>query len=231
MFDDILTAVPFGIILAFTIGPVFFVLLETSATKGFRAALIFDLGVIFADIIFILIAFYSTNNLRGKIGNDPSFLIFGGALLIVYGIISFIKTSKSFRSIVKEYHKVEIQKDYGKLFIKGFLLNFINIGVLLGWLGFIVLGDSLTTSKNGGAIFIISMLSAYFISDLVKILIAKRLKAKLTPRLIFKTKKIIAIVIFGFGILLFLQGLFPEAYEKNKEKLEQISPIKEKLPE
>ncbi|OBQ51955.1 LysE family transporter [Tamlana sp. s12] len=220
MFDDILTAVPFGIILAFTIGPVFFVLLETSATKGFRAALIFDLGVILADIIFILIAFYSTNNLRGKIGNDPSFLIFGGVLLIVYGIISFIKTSKSFRTIVKEYYKVEINKAYGKLFIKGFLLNFINIGVLLGWLGFIVLGDSLTSSEHGGAIFICSMVASYFITDLIKILIAKRLKAKLTPRLIFKTKKVIAIVIFAFGILLLVQGIFPNAYEKNKEKLE-----------
>ena len=227
MFDDILTAIPFGIILAFTIGPVFFVLLETSATKGFRSALIFDLGVIFADIIFIVIAFYSTNNLRGKIGNDPSFLIFGGALLMVYGVISFVKTSKSFRAIVKEYHKVEIQKDYGKLFVKGFLLNFINIGVLLGWLGFIVLGDSLTTSEHGDIVFIASMLTAYFVSDLVKIVIAKRLKAKLTPRLIFRTKKGIAIVILGFGILLFVQGLFPEAYEKNKEKLEKINPIKD----
>ncbi|MEC3906259.1 LysE family transporter [Tamlana sp. 2201CG12-4] len=226
MIDDILTAIPFGIILAFTIGPVFFVLLETSATKGFRSALIFDLGVIFADIIFIVIAFYSTNNLRGKIGNDPNFLIFGGVLLIVYGVISFIKTSKSFRAIVKEYHKVEIQKDYGKLFIKGFLLNFINIGVLLGWLGFIVLGDSLTTSENGDIIFIAAMLSSYFISDVFKILIAKRLKAKLTPRLIFKTKKIIAMVILGFGVLLLVQGLFPDTYEKNREKLEQISPIK-----
>lgn len=225
MIDDILTAIPFGIILAFTIGPVFFVLLETSATKGFRSALIFDLGVIFADIIFIIIAFYSTNNLRGKIGNDPSFLIFGGVLLIVYGIISFLKTSKSFRSIVKEYHKVEIQKDYGKLFIKGFLLNFINIGVLLGWLGFIVLGGSLTSSENGDIIFIVSMVLSYFVADIFKILIAKRLKAKLTPRLIFKTKKVIAMVILGFGILLFVQGLFPESYEENIEKLEHIGPI------
>ncbi|MEP5338857.1 MAG: LysE family transporter [Algibacter sp.] len=229
MFDDILTAIPFGIILAFTIGPVFFVLLETSATKGFRSALIFDFGVILADILFIIIAFYSTNSLRGKIKDDPSFLIFGGALLIVYGIISFVKTSKSFRSIVKEYHKVEIQKDYGKLFIKGFLLNFINIGVLLGWLGFIVLGDSLTTSENGEIVFVVTMVIAYFVSDLFKIIVAKRLKDKLTPRLIFKTKKVIALVILGFGIVLLIQGLFPETYEKNKEKLEKINPIKERL--
>ena len=231
MFDDILTAIPFGIILAFTIGPVFFVLLETGATKGFRSALIFDFGVILADIIFIVIAFYSTNNLRGKIKDDPSFLIFGGALLIVYGIISFIKTSKSFRAIVKEYHKVELQKDYGKLFVKGFLLNFINIGVLLGWLGFIVLGDTLTTSENGEIVFIVTMILSYFIADIFKILVAKRLKDRLTPRLIFKTKKVIALVILGFGVLLLSQGLFPETYEKNREKLEKINPIKEKLPE
>lgn len=226
MVDDIITAIPFGIILAFTIGPVFFVLLETGATKGFRSALIFDLGVIFADIIFILIAFYSTNNLRGKISNDPNFLIFGGVLLVVYGVISFMRTSKSFRAIVKEYHKIEIKKGYGKLFIKGFLLNFINIGVLLGWLGFIVLGDSLTSSENGGTIFIISMLASYFATDIFKILIAKKLRAQLTPKLIFKTKKVIAIVILGFGILLLVQGFFPKTYERNIERIENITPIK-----
>ena len=67
MFDDILAAIPFGIILAFTIGPVFFVLLETSATKGFKSALIFDCGVMLADILFIFVAFYSTNRLLEKV--------------------------------------------------------------------------------------------------------------------------------------------------------------------
>ncbi|WP_040252821.1 LysE family translocator [Psychroserpens mesophilus] len=221
MFDDILAAIPFGIILAFTIGPVFFVLLETSATKGFKSALIFDLGVIFADIVFILLAFYSTNKLIDKIKDDPNFLIFGGVLLVVYGIISFTKTSKSFRSIVREYHKVEMQKnDFGKLFVKGFLLNFINIGVLLGWLGFIVIGSSITESENGVTIFIITMLTVYFLTDLVKIAVAKRLKNKLTPRLIYKTKKIIALVILGFGVLLLVQGLFPAGKEKIQEQIE-----------
>ena len=228
MLDDILTAIPFGIVLSFTIGPVFFVLLETGATKGFRSALIFDLGVILADILFIIIAFYSTNNLRDKITNDPNFLIFGGVLLIVYGFISFVRTSKSFKAIVKEYHRIEIQKKYGKLFIKGFLLNFINIGVLLGWLGFIVLGDSLTTSENGEFVFIASMLATYFSTDLFKIAIAKRLRARLTPRLIFKAKKIISVVILAFGVLLLIQGIFPDSYLKNREKFDKINPIKQK---
>lgn len=226
MLDDILTAIPFGVILAFTIGPVFFVLLETSATKGFTSALIFDLGVILADIIFIMLIFMSTDTLLDKIKDDPKLLVFGGVLLVVYGIISFIKTSRSFRSIVREHHRIELpKKDYGKLFMKGFLLNFINIGVLLGWLGFIVIGTSITTSENGVFVFIVTMLISYFVCDLIKISAAKRLRSKLTPRLIFKTKKIVALVILGFGILLLSQGLFPELYEKGKEQIDKVNPL------
>lgn len=226
MFDDILSAIPFGIILAFTIGPVFFVLLETSATKGFKSALIFDLGVMLADIFFIAVAFFSTNRLLEKIKDDPNFLVFGGVLLIAYGFISFTKTSKSFRSIVREYHKVEIQKNYHKLFLKGFLLNFINIGVLIGWVGFIVIGNSLTETKEGLIVFLSTILITYFIIDLFKIFAAKKLKNKLTPRLIYKTKKIIGLVILGFGLLLLLQALFPKEKEKLKDRIEKIDLIK-----
>lgn len=228
MFDDILAAIPFGIILAFTIGPVFFVLLETSATKGFKSALIFDCGVMLADVIFILVAFFSTSKLLETIKDDPSFLIFGGVLLVTYGFISFIKTSKSFREIVREYHKIEIKKGYGKLFLKGFLLNFINIGVLLGWVAFIVIANTISNNNDGVIVFLSTILIVYFLVDLVKITIAKKLKSRLTPRIIFKTKKIIALVILGFGVLLLIQGFFPKEKELIKEKLEKINPIKQK---
>ena len=228
MLDDVLTAIPFGIILAFTIGPVFFVLLETSATKGFKSALMFDCGVMLADIIFIIVAFFSTSKLLETIKDDPSFLIFGGVLLVTYGFISFIKTSKSFRDIVREYHKIEIKRGYGKLFLKGFLLNFINIGVLLGWVAFIVIANSITSSNDGVVVFLSTILIVYFLIDLVKIAIAKKLKNKLTPRIIFKTKKIIALVILGFGVLLLVQGFFPKEKELIKEKFEKISPLKQK---
>ena len=225
MFDEVLSAIPFGIILAFTIGPVFFVLLETSATKGFKSALIFNLGVMLADALFIVIAFFSTNKLLEKIKDDPNFLVFGGVLLVVYGIITFTKTSKSFRTIVREYHRVEIQKNYGKLFLKGFLLNFINVGVLVGWVAFIIIANSFTDSKGGVIVFLATILITYFVVDIFKILIAKRLKNKLTPRRIFKTKKIIALVILGFGILLLSQAFFPKEKELLKDRLEQINPL------
>jgi threonine/homoserine/homoserine lactone efflux protein len=225
MFDAVIAAIPLGIILAFTVGPVFFVLLETSATKGFKSALIFDLGVMLADIFFIAVAFFSTNRLLETIKDDPNFLIFGGVLLVVYGIISFTKTSKSFRAIVKEYHKIEIQKNYGKLFLKGFLLNFINIGVLLGWLGFIVIGNSITSTTEHVVIFLATILITYFLVDLIKIVLAKKLKNKLTPRRIFKTKKIISLVILGFGVLLLVQAFFPKEKEIIKQRIEKMKPM------
>jgi threonine/homoserine/homoserine lactone efflux protein len=54
--QDILAAIPWGFLLAISIGPGFFILLETSITKGFKAALTLDCGIICSDIIFILIA-------------------------------------------------------------------------------------------------------------------------------------------------------------------------------
>jgi len=50
MINDILTGLPWGLFLSFMVGPVFFILLETSITKGFRAAMAFDLGVVLGDI-------------------------------------------------------------------------------------------------------------------------------------------------------------------------------------
>jgi|SRR5690606_17651914 len=138
MFQDVLAAIPIGFFLAFLLGPVFFVLLETAAIKGFRAALSFDLGVLFADIIFLFIAYLSTNKLLSSLKDDPALFVFGGGILITYGIIQFIQTKK----VLQHEDVPEIQKlnkrDYLGLAAKGFLLNFINIGVLGFWLGLII---------------------------------------------------------------------------------------------
>ncbi|MCV6631134.1 MAG: LysE family translocator [Flavobacteriaceae bacterium] len=229
---EIFTACVLGFILAFTIGPVFFVLIETSITKGFRSAIAFDLGVVLADIVYIGLAFYATNKLVERIKDDPNFIIGGGVLLVIYGLVSYLKTSKtSYRQILREHHEaVEVQKkQYGQLFVKGFLLNFINIGVLLGWLGFIVIANSVSDTPQGVFVFLGTILVSYFVTDLGKIFLSKKLKNKLTPRRIFKTKRLIALMILGFGLLLVVQGFFPEQKEKLRDRLDEtikISPVK-----
>ena len=91
---------------------------------------------------------------------------------------------------------------------------------------FIVLANSLTETKEGVVVFLATILIVYFLVDLAKIALAKKLKNRLTPRLIFKTKKIVALVILGFGVLLLVQAFFPNEKELLKEKFEQINPMK-----
>ena len=75
MFDGLWYAALYGFLLAFAVGPVFFTLLETSITKGFKAGLFFDLGAIFADLIFISIAYFSTSKILDNLRDEPGLII------------------------------------------------------------------------------------------------------------------------------------------------------------
>lgn len=219
MADGLFYAAFYGFLMAFAVGPVFFTLIETAITKGFKAALFFDLGALFADIVFIFIAFFSTSRMLERVKDDPALLIFGGGILVAYGIISYIRTSKSYFKIAREHYAVDVKKNLGNLFLKGFLLNFVNFGVLLGWVGILIMANALTSSEMGVFWFILTVLLTFFTTDLVKIILSKRLKKKLTPRFIIKSKKWVSILIVGFGVLLLLQGIFPKGIEAGLEKI------------
>lgn len=205
---DILNAVPIGIGLAFMIGPVFFVLLETSATKGFRAALVLDLGVILADIIFLYFAYYGSRTLLEKIKDDPRLFILGGGILFIYGLFIFYKRRKP---VIEDAELVVTEKNnYVQLFIKGFFLNFINIGVLAFWLGMIVvISPNLEMDDQRIFTYFATVLLSYFVTDLLKILLAKQLKSKLTPTIVRKIKRGMGIALMVFGIILAIQGIVP----------------------
>ena len=223
MIQDILSAIPLGILLAFTIGPVFFVLLETSVLRGFRAAIMFDLGVILGDISFILLAYFATNNLLEKIKDDPRLFIAGGLILLFYGIFSYIKQKKEYQKNINAdlLHLSTSKSNYLSLFVKGFLLNAINIGVLGFWLGIIIVfTPRLDFDQNRISIFFLAIIISYLLVDIIKILIAKQLRHKLTPKNIHQVKQAISIILIVFGLFLTIQGFFPKAKQKLSNKVE-----------
>ncbi|MFC6860690.1 LysE family translocator [Zunongwangia atlantica] len=226
MLHDILAAMPLGLFLAFMLGPVFFVLLETAAIKGFRAAISFDLGVIIADTVFLFIAYLSTTKLLERIKDDPALFIFGGVILTTYGVMTFIQTKKS---LPQEEESPDIRKlgksDYLGLALKGFLLNFINVGVLGFWLGLIIVfGPRLEMQSDRILVFFSTVLVTYLIVDVFKILLAKKLNRKLTPKRIYLMKKGISIMLIVFGIVLISQGAFPGEVNEIREQIDNITP-------
>ena len=221
MIDDIQAAIPLGFFLSFMIGPVFFVLIETSVTKGFRAAVVFDLGVIIADVFFIALAYFSSFQLLENLSNQPGLFVFGGMIITVYGIIIFLKKPKKASQQENEY--ISDKKNYLGMFIKGFLINFINIGVLVFWLGIIIItGPTLENNLNRFFVFFSTMIGVYFFTDLVKILLAKQLKKKLTPTRIVKVKKILGFILVICGLVLIIKGFLPKDQLNPQNLIEDI---------
>ena len=221
MIDDIQAAIPLGFFLSFMIGPVFFVLIETSVTKGFRAAVVFDLGVVISDVFFIALAYFSSFQLLENLSNQPGLFVFGGMIITVYGIIIFLKKPKKASQQENEY--ISDKKNYLGMFIKGFLINFINIGVLVFWLGIIIItGPTLENNLNRFVVFFSTMIGVYFFTDLVKILLAKQLKKKLTPTRIVKVKKILGFILVICGLVLIIKGFLPKDQLNPQNLIEDI---------
>ena len=208
---DFKNALLIGFFMAFMIGPVFFMLLQTSILKGARAAIIFDLGVVFGDITFILIAYYGSRSLLEKIKDDPRLFVLGGVVLIIYGLITYFdKENKKDALENSNIMNVPIKNNYLKLFIKGYFLNFINIGVLGFWLGTIlVIGPSLKMNQTAIFSYFGTILIGYFLTDLGKIFLAKKLKSKMTPAVIYKIKKFMGLLLIICGVFLILNGFIP----------------------
>jgi len=209
--SDFKNAILIGFFMAFMIGPVFFMLIQTSILKGARAAIIFDLGVILGDLCFILIAYYGSRSLLEEIKDDPRLFFLGGLVLIIYGLITYLEKENKKEALESaNLLKVPIQNNYLKLFFKGFFLNFINVGVLAFWLGTVlVIGPTLKMNQSAIFWYFGTVLLSYFVTDLGKIFLAKQLKNKMTPPVIFRIKKIMGVILIVCGVFLMLKGFIP----------------------
>jgi len=223
MIHEYINAVLLGFGLAFMVGPVFFTLIETSITKGTKAAIIFDLGVVLADVAFILIAYFGSVVVLKKIENDPRLFLIGGLILIVYGL--FIVFYKRTKKIVTDKELVIVENNnYLGLFVKGFFLNFINIGVLAFWLA-IVIAAGTNFQMDGSRVFkyFALVIFSYLLTDMVKILASKQLKKKLTPVVLKKMRQALGVFFIIFGVVLAAKRYIPQ------ETMERIDHVIENV--
>jgi len=209
MINEYVNAVLLGFGLAFMVGPVFFSLIETSISKGARAAIIFDLGVILADSVFIIIAYFGSISFLEKIQGDPRIFLVGGILLIIFGLFTILH-KKTRKKVTDEELVIQEKNNYLTLFLKGFFLNFINFGVLAFWLT-VVIAVTSSLQANGDKVleyFAVVMLT-FFIVDLGKIMLAKQLKRKLTPNVLRKIRIGLGVFFIVFGLILATKRFLP----------------------
>ena len=147
MLEAIVSGVMLGLVLSLLVGPVFFLLIDTSIKKGFKRGVYLSLGVLLSDMFYIAITYFSSvaagvvNNYKWEIGWA------GGLLLMVFGIVTMLKKPniKSADLDLSDNGSsgwVEV--------LKGFLMNLLNPFVLIFWLGVsgsVSSGNSFTSSN------------------------------------------------------------------------------------
>jgi|TARA_B100002019_G_scaffold130347_1_gene112049 threonine/homoserine/homoserine lactone efflux protein len=202
---NILTPITVGFFTAFIMGPVFWVLLETSITKGFKAAVAFDLGVMFADVCFIGVCYLGSFQLLEDDQNRQGLFVLGGTILLLYGLFSWVNRNK------KSKDQPEIQEskeNYFGLAAKGFAINILNVGVFIFWGGVTIVSSPASgKSFTSFVLFFSIVLLSYFITDLLKISVANRFKSLLTGKGIVIVNSLVSLILIVSGVVLILKGV------------------------
>lgn len=212
MIELVIKGVVTGFLLSIMVGPVFFVLLETSIRRGVRAALAFDLGVLLSDVIYVLVAFVFYSQVSAIMVGErqDSLKIVGGVLFIIYGIVTYIKKPKE-SALDEVGNVIHKSSDYLILALKGFFLNFANPLVIFYWFSVITLGAKSTANNEADhyaiLYYIAVILVTFFSFDLLKIFGAKKLRPLVTDKVLVILNHFIGIVFAVFGIILLAQGI------------------------
>ena len=179
-----------GLGLSFSFGPVFFMLIQTSIDKGWKESLIFDAGVLISDFIIIAAAMLLIFGMGVNVDfNNPSIqfwsTMIGALILVIFGLVLVLNPKKETAPTeVPELTSVA-KLNHSGLFFKGLGINFLNPSVFLIWFGAV---PAVAAGFKGEMRLIIAFFSStllsYFLIDLGKIYMARKLKRFLTPKAI-----------------------------------------------
>lgn len=191
--NPIIQGILSGFVLALYVGPVFFYLINSSLQRGVKKTLVIDLGVLFADAIWIILISFSFFNLDSMLNYKFTGLL-GGIVFVVIGFLSIFYNRK----------RTDVSDNTSKkrnLFLIGFVLNFSNPGVPVFWIGTYSLANKFTLYSDK-VFYYLAILLTVFITDFTKIYLASRIKKSINIDKISLLKKLIGLVLIGFGVYL-----------------------------
>ncbi len=214
--DAVIKGILVGLFMAISVGPTLFAVIKYSISYSYKAGLAFVLGVSVSDIMFVTLSNLAASWLE-YLKPYEKYIAFGGAIiLMLMGLTGFFRKQKAQRPNAKT---VTISNGhYMKIWVSGFLVNTLNPGALITWLGAVTLIANTTALYRfvlfgTGLIIILSI-------DFSKVFLAEKIKRFLTIRRIVYVQKFSAVCLFLIGATLLVSTFFNVQFKKTGKESE-----------
>ncbi|MEQ8706694.1 MAG: LysE family transporter [Phaeodactylibacter sp.] len=202
----IFEGVKVGLILALLIGPIFFAIIQAGVEEGFRAGAAVGFGIWVSDFLFIAAVYFGLTFIS-QVVESPHFGLYlgiGGSItLAAFGLGALLTVPKAHE--LPKWSKETIRtSSYPGLWLKGFLINTVNPFTFFFWIGVastVVVDGEMELQE--ARYFFGGILGTIIITDLLKVLLAKRIRRILKPVHLLWLRRIsgIALVVFAVALL------------------------------
>ncbi len=204
MLEALTKGITAGIFLILSVGPTIFAILKYSISYGWRAGLSYIIGVSISDTMYVLLASLAASFLAEAQEFQKIIGIVGSFVLIIMGLISL------FKKIVPKRNSETIvpigKTGLFKIFASGFLMNTFNPAVILFWMGMAAITTDVTAG-NRVVMFATTLILALS-GDVLKVLMANKVRKLLTPRNIIYVQRIAAGCLLLIGSFILIKNIF-----------------------
>jgi threonine/homoserine/homoserine lactone efflux protein len=201
MMESVLKGLALGFVLALSVGPIIFTIIKQSLDNGHKGGFSFVAGVWISDIILVVLSNSLTALVSEMLEHTKVIALGGGGFLIGMGVY-FVFFKKVSLGKDPENGGVRFRKrDMARVFASGFIINTLNPGVIFFWLGNATVLSLSHTLRERIVIFSVCLL-VNMSADVGKVMMAGRLRSKLTIRTLSIVNRIAGTILIGFGIAL-----------------------------
>ncbi len=203
MTDALLKGIILGLLLSIAVGPILFTIIKQSVNNGIKGGLAFVAGVSLSDVALAVASNFFTELFTTLIERKELVGIVGSLFLISVGVYFLFFKKVAVNEEGKQLMKFR-KRDYLKLSIAGFFMNILNPLIIGFWL---TTSTSFADHSLRQRFFIFSIaLVLVLFSDIMKVLLANKIRKRLTLKNILLLNRLNGIILIGFGVAL-LWGL------------------------
>jgi threonine/homoserine/homoserine lactone efflux protein len=207
MTEALLKGLALGSILALSVGPVIFTIIKQSLNNGREGGISFVAGVWASDIVLVVVSNAFSEWVKALLEYRKAIGYIGSVFLIGMGLFYvFLKKVTIANDAGKEVQRFR-KRDVAKIFSSGFLINTLNPSVILFWL-INATAFAVTHTWNQRLIIFSTCIGVNIVADLAKVLMAGKLRKKLTLHNLAVINKISGVILVGFGLALLWTVVF-----------------------